>query len=109
MNLILLKQSESIETLWNVNVIYWCHCSAVPRIESIETLWNVNRFKLFLGVLSCLGINRNIVECKFSFALTSKDNLSESIETLWNVNMQSSKKLQTASGINRNIVECKYG
>ena len=64
MNLILLKQSESIETLWNVNVIYWCHCSAVPRIESIETLWNVN-------ICKGLGIHLQDIE---------------SIETLWNVN-----------------------
>ena len=78
-----------------------------------------------------LGINRNIVECKFRKTGSYQKQLSELIETLWNVNAIISTGRSspvdelietlwnvneicriglsgTYCGINRNIVECKY-
>ena len=75
--------------------------------ELIETLWNVNS-EAFQLSSDDVGINRNIVECKYRRCGKGNGRKIELIETLWNVNTQSSRKLQTASGINRNIVECKY-
>ena len=51
----------------------------------IETLWNVN-FVLKLADLSEVGINRNIVECKFWFHFFKHPVAAVLIETLWNVN-----------------------
>ena len=53
--------------------------------ELIETLWNVN-FVAKLKRPSLLGINRNIVECKFVIMRIHMSTLIELIETLWNVN-----------------------
>ena len=54
-----------------------------------------------------LRINRNIVECKVTFAELEAENDSVLIETLWNVKIQFGENLLDYSGINRNIVECK--
>ena len=54
---------ELIETLWNVNQ----RKTTVKRrtvSELIETLWNVNLRGQTMRTHG-LGINRNIVECKF--------------------------------------------
>ena len=56
-----------------------------------------------------VGINRNIVECKF----ITNNNIEISncvlIETLWNVNESNGTWHKSPKvGINRNIVECKY-
>ena len=55
-----------------------------------------------------LGINRNIVECKFG--KVSPDPVlryAELIETLWNVNTHDAEVIDKIVRINRNIVECK--
>ena len=74
-----------IETLWNVN----CTATTWPSIQRmvlIETLWNVNS-KSCGTCFSYLGINRNIVECKYI------------CRSHWRVKRPR---------INRNIVECKW-
>ena len=55
-------------------------------LELIETLWNVNCV-LISTKENIMGINRNIVECKFVFATADTPAGVELIETLWNVNM----------------------
>ena len=52
----------------------------------IETLWNVNIFAEAIEELKDLGINRNIVECKFPRAPVLHILSVVLIETLWNVN-----------------------
>ena len=57
---------ELIETLWNVNKL----TDSPPSfawIELIETLWNVNQVYLTFVYDLSSRINRNIVECKFTF------------------------------------------
>ena len=76
---------ELIDTLWNVNLEIIYRHQAV--IELIDTLWNVNSLKDRTINASWTGINRYIMECKFS----------------------SSKIMLTMeSRINRYIMECKY-
>ena len=53
-----------IETLWNVNedtLLYWSTAAGVL----IETLWNVNESNGTWHKSPKVGINRNIVECKY--------------------------------------------
>ena len=54
--------------------------------ELIETLWNVNYFK-DKAINDITGINRNIVECKYSHTGIIQSKKCELIETLWNVNL----------------------
>ena len=56
------------------------------------------------------GINRNILECKYSKSSgRSLPRLLVLIETYWNVNMAASAVIEKIlSGINRNILECKF-
>ena len=60
---------ELIETLWNVNSKIQQILSNVIN-ELIETLWNVNR-KTKEYYIDILGINRNIVECKYGCRIRS--------------------------------------
>ena len=54
--------------------------------ELIDTLWNVN-LKGFETVLPCPGINRYIMECKLQILIILSDHKPfELIDTLWNVN-----------------------
>ena len=56
-----------------------------------------------------MGINRNIVECKYITEVNEPGIDEVLIETLWNVNsFYSSPNNVGSSGINRNIVECKF-
>ena len=56
-----------------------------------------------------MGINRNIVECKFLIAAVICSVVEVLIETLWNVNESNGTWHKSPKvGINRNIVECKY-
>ena len=58
--------------------------------------------------MCCMGINRNIVECKDSSGEQETWLYCVLIETLWNVKKQLSIfAMVSAWGINRNIVECK--
>ena len=55
-----------------------------------------------------MGINRNIVECKYGiqYYVSAANNVL--IETLWNVNESGPTLISLSDGrINRNIVECK--
>ena len=54
--------------------------------ELIDTLWNVNDTLSHWRQIPENGINRNIVECKFSCFFYGQVDVSELIETLWNVN-----------------------
>ena len=54
--------------------------------ELIETLWNVNLFTNAFQGVATVGINRNIVECKFICKGETNGTRKELIETLWNVN-----------------------
>ena len=54
--------------------------------ELIETLWNVNLSDCLSRQWSHTGINRNIVECKYTHNLYDNLHYLELIETLWNVN-----------------------
>ena len=54
--------------------------------ELIETLWNVNSLDRATFLVGCTGINRNIVECKYTHNLYDNLHYLELIETLWNVN-----------------------
>ena len=75
-----------IETLWNVNSFVSSDLYFLISVL-IETLWNVNieATSFQAGLRFC--INRNIVECKFTWH-------SDSEFRGWS--------------INRNIVECKF-
>ena len=55
---------ELIDTLWNVNflVYFFIYDSFY---ELIDTLWNVNTHYA-LTLLRLLGINRYIMECKYT-------------------------------------------
>ena len=55
---------ELIETLWNVNRAD-LKAEDFKDIELIETLWNVNKVEILELITKELGINRNIVECKY--------------------------------------------
>ena len=55
--------------------------------ELIETLWNVNALGQPSFQLGLHGINRNIVECKYTCSETTNMPYWELIETLWNVNL----------------------
>ena len=55
-----------------------------------------------------MGINRNIVECKFGMMKQVGEGVVVLIETLWNVNESGPTLISLSDGrINRNIVECK--
>ena len=55
-----------------------------------------------------MGINRNIVECKYGYVEMANRGEMVLIETLWNVNSPSYvSNVNAFTGINRNIVECK--
>ena len=85
-SLLLLRTRELIETLWNVNEA----CAAGRREihqELIETLWNVNIASNMCNAIVSLGINRNIVECKYRSTSRNGRSRKELIETLWNVNL----------------------
>ena len=58
-----------IETYWNVNALK-CTSKTQSYFVLIETYWNVNTFESGSGT-SGLGINRNILECKYT--LTARD------------------------------------
>ena len=75
----------------------------------IETLWNVKKIRKPLILLHGNRINRNIVECKVSYATPQQIGASAVlIETLWNVKEKRERKVENAGYcINRNIVECK--
>ena len=51
----------------------------------IETLWNVKRVGVSSIVITAIGINRNIVECKVPLHLPQSVEALVLIETLWNV------------------------
>ena len=54
-------------------------------------------------------INRNIVECKLTRSSPHGGKDTVLIETLWNVNESNGTWHKSPKvGINRNIVECKY-
>ena len=56
-----------------------------------------------------MGINRNIVECKYENKNKGTGTFRVLIETLWNVNKSHEADRQgQLAGINRNIVECKF-
>ena len=55
-------------------------------MELIETLWNVNNRGIHQDSGATGGINRNIVECKYTHNLYDNLHYLELIETLWNVN-----------------------
>ena len=55
-----------------------------------------------------MGINRNIVECKYVSMDQILSLLVVLIETLWNVNIIFLITDRMKLGINRNIVECKF-
>ena len=58
---------------------------------------------------TAVRINRNIVECKYRANEESGDWRRVLIETLWNVNYeQCGDYIDWSDCINRNIVECKY-
>ena len=74
-----------IETYWNVNVeemfVFRKHILVL-----IETYWNVNKPLTVTGLALALGLNRNILECKFVYGISgATDRLC----------------------LNRNILECK--
>ena len=79
-----LQLRELIETLWNVN----CNKSIYHNYhhtELIETLWNVNINGSNLTHDERVGINRNIVECKYLRVWHMLEYKIELIETYWNV------------------------
>ena len=95
-----------IETLWNVNLF----ASDPPVLHGgvlIETLWNVNGPESASRRRQPVGINRNIVECKYFLIVSHTCHEIVLIETLWNVNRELTEEQRAELGINRNIVECK--
>ena len=52
----------------------------------IETYWNVNEYTDAYGKVVRLGINRNILECKYYQTTVATNNAWVLIETYWNVN-----------------------
>ena len=58
------KIHELIDTLWNVNV-YLTSFVVSSFCELIDTLWNVN-FSGSVFNANVLGINRYIMECKYT-------------------------------------------
>ena len=103
-----MRLAVLIETLWNVkhNSERFCFRSTTVLIE---TLWNVKKIRKPLILLHGNRINRNIVECKVSYATPQQIGASAVlIETLWNVKEKRERKVENAGYcINRNIVECK--
>ena len=75
--------------------------------ELIDTLWNVNRVLSGIPFLDP-GINRYIMECKYTIYIINKICCSELIDTLWNVNFRSTGVFCMYTRINRYIMECKY-
>ena len=75
----------------------------------IETLWNVKLFWRPQLLHFCLGINRNIVECKAGTVTEQRCSVNRVlIETLWNVKFfYDGIWRDRPDRINRNIVECK--
>ena len=73
-----------IETYWNVNS-YDPALHQILHIVLIETYWNVN-VCLSTAKQYESSINRNILECKFSFSIRIYCSLTVLIETYWNVN-----------------------
>ena len=59
-------------------------CSVVEVL--IETLWNVNESNGTWHKSPKVGINRNIVECKYAIIPSKILVIFVLIETLWNVN-----------------------
>ena len=55
---------ELIDTLWNVNMKIVTG-KIIVEVELIDTLWNVNTHYA-LTLLRLLGINRYIMECKYT-------------------------------------------
>ena len=79
-----MESWELIETLWNVNKIHVLsavYCVGINR-NIVECKFNHN----FEAYMIKSRINRNIVECKFVSVFTAFNWFSELIETLWNVN-----------------------
>ena len=58
----------------------------VTTVVLIETLWNVNVKQSIIFNDSETGINRNIVECKYTTCKATYRTDNVLIETLWNVN-----------------------
>ena len=79
------EMQELIDTLWNVNSAAALIVELRSR-ELIDTLWNVNVSGFLTRIIRGCGINRYIMECKY----TKQDILpyckGELIDTLWNVN-----------------------
>ena len=65
--------------------------------ELIETLWNVNVQNINVS-RHFVGINRNIVECKWLQSRIALVSDTELIETLWNVNEYVARLLYTLLG-----------
>ena len=61
----IFSAGELIETLWNVNIMDEVKSMGYAN-ELIETLWNVNTGTYPDIDKYALGINRNIVECKYN-------------------------------------------
>ena len=57
--------------------------------------------------MASVGINRNILECKYGSQTKTKGQPMVLIETYWNVNLNENTKAMTVLSINRNILECK--
>ena len=72
----------------------------------IETYWNVNSFPAARNMAS-VGINRNILECKYGSQTKTKGQPMVLIETYWNVNPEGQDYRTVSGSINRNILECK--
>ena len=81
-----------IETYWNVNQ------AGVNNIQDmdyvlIETYWNVNPVSE-LGLRYIVpGLNRNILECKWSSAQHTWSSGVVLIETYWNVNRSETSRV----------------
>ena len=98
---------ELIDTLWNVNQA-WEIILAMMNPELIDTLWNVNVYSLN-SFVSDNGINRYIMECKWTELFRVGKFCFELIDTLWNVNLWSIFYFYNKwNRINRYIMECKF-
>ena len=67
--------------------------------DLIETLWNVKLFVALIVVVSLLGFNRDIVECKVFCVRKIITTALDLIETLWNVKMTNTGYVRRACRI----------
>ncbi len=102
----LRRRNVLIETYWNVKTGQASGGCTDWFPVLIETYWNVNSFPAARNMAS-VGINRNILECKYGSQTKTKGQPMVLIETYWNVNLNENTKAMTVLSINRNILECK--